>query len=180
MNEEWRAVVGYEGLYEVSNMGRVKSLSRYVFRPHGKPYIKSERMMSPYIDRTSTGYLSSSLCKGGKATKVNIHVVVLEAFVGPRPTPAHESCHDNGIRSDARLSNLRWDTASGNKVDELRHGTRSRGERNGVAVLTDELAQWVRESKQSSLRLAPILGVASSTIRSIRIGQNWGWQCASA
>jgi hypothetical protein len=51
-----------------------------------------------------------------------MHSIVLEAFRGPRPSPSHEGCHDNGNPSDNALSNLRWDTRSGNMLDIVKHG----------------------------------------------------------
>lgn len=169
MQEIWHSVVGYEGLHEVSNMGRVKSMGRttrtgQVFPP---------RMLVCSIDRGGAGYRFTRLSLDGVVKKVNVHVLVLEAFVGARPTPKHQCCHGDGDRGNARLSNLRWDTPKANSADRMLHGTDGRGERAANAVLDSEMVSWIRDSHQSSLKLAPILGIASSTIRAVRIGQNW-------
>ena len=71
------------------------------------------------------------------------------------------------------LSNLRWDTVAANRADRWKHGTESAGEKSPFAILSEEEVLWIRESPQSSLKLAPILGVASSTIRAIRLRTNW-------
>lgn len=170
MQEIWLPVVGYEGLYEVSNMGRVKSMGRttrtgQVFPP---------RMLVCSIDRGGAGYRFTRLSLDGVVKKVNVHVLVLEAFVGPRPSPGHEACHDDGDKTNAALSNLRWDTATSNQADRWRHGTEGAGEKSPVAILSEEVVRWIRESPQSSLKLAPLLGVASSTIRAVRLRTNWG------
>ena len=168
-NEQWRPIIGYEGAYEVSSHGRVRSLKRLdrLNRWRGG------RILKWRVDIKGAGYVYIQLCLHGVAKKCNVHVLVLEAFQGPRPGPAYEACHQDGRRDNARLDNLRWDTAQGNARDKLLHGTDARGEKSGGAVLDNELVRWIRESQQSSLKLAPLLGVASSTIRAVRIGQNW-------
>lgn len=160
--EVWRSVVGYEGLYEVSDMGRIRSLDRP---------IRCGALLATPVDVKGSGYRFVSLSKAGHVRKVNVHILVLEAFVGTKPTPKHQCLHDDGDRTNPRLKNLAWGTQSQNMQDKVRHGTHARGEQGGNAVMTNEVAQWVRESSQSSLELAPIMGCASSTIRAIRAGQ---------
>jgi hypothetical protein len=169
MKEEWRPVVGYETHYEVSSHGRVRTLNRY----DSINRFRRSQMRATPIDRTSAGYRYVSLCKDGVSKKVNVHVLVLEAFVGPRPSPGHEACHKDGDRANACLDNLRWDTAASNHADKWTHGTMKAGSKNHKAVFSEELVGWIRESHQSSLSLAPILGVSSSAIRAVRTGQNW-------
>lgn len=170
MIEEWKPVVGYESFYEVSNFGRVRSLDRY----DGCNRFRHGSLRATPVDKTSTGYRFINLCKYGVAKKLNVHVLVLEAFVGPRPSRNHEACHEDGDRANARLSNLRWDTAKGNQADKWVHGTMRAGSKNHKTVLSEEIVCWIKESRQSSLALAPMLGVSSSAIRAVRIGQNWG------
>jgi len=169
VNEEWKAISGYEGVYEVSSFGRVRSLDR--IDSIGR--VRNGRMKATPVDKKSTGYRFVRLCNGGIAKKLDVHVLVLEAFVGPRPSPAMEACHGDGDRSNPVLSNLRWDTPSGNAKDRWKHGTANAGSQSPKAVLTDDLVQTILASPLSSLRLAPLLGVASSTVRAVRIGQNW-------
>ncbi len=175
--EEWRAVVGYEGFYEVSSLGRMRSIDRDVptTNRYG-PYVAHWRgkMLTHRIDAAGAGYAYTSLHRDGRQKKVNVHVLVLEAFRGPRPSSAHEACHDDGDKANAKLSNLRWDTKAGNWADKWRHGTATAGEKSGTHVLTEEEVRWILESRQSSLALAPVFGCASSTIRAVRLGQNWG------
>ncbi len=171
MSERWLPVVGYEGLYEVSDLGNVRAVARMAPTTWGLRW-RNARPMSAYVDKTSHGYRCCGLYKDGRATKYGVHTLVLEAFVGPRPE-GMQACHDDGDRAHSALANLRWDTIKANHADKLRHGTHQRGERSGKARLSAELVQWIRESPQSSLALAPALGVASSTIRAVRLGQNW-------
>lgn len=169
MTEEWKPIAGYEGFYEISNLGRVRSLNRV----DSIGRTRKGRMKATPIDKTSTGYRFVGLCKEGVAKKVDVHVLVLEAFVGPRPSPSMEACHGDGNRANPVLSNLRWDTPKGNASDRWKHGTSNAGEQSPKAVLTNTLVQTILESPLSSLKLAPLLGVASSTVRAVRIGQNW-------
>lgn len=114
--EEWRPVLGWEGLYEVSDLGRVRSLSRGGYRG---------RIIKPYLNRKDYPRLMVALCDGkrkhgGRQAFPTVHRIVLEAFVGPRPD-GMEACHYNGDACDNRLKNLRWDTKMGNVADRRRH-----------------------------------------------------------
>lgn len=108
--EEWRPVVGWEGWYEVSNLGKVRSLHPGRFR-FGTILHGSQR----------DGYKTVRLCKPGRSTARKVHQLVLEAFVGPRP-PGHITRHLNSVRHDNRLSNLAWGTHVENSEDLRRTG----------------------------------------------------------
>ena len=99
--EEWRDVVGYEKLYAVSNLGRVRSKNRVVQTKRGRWRYRG-RILRP--GRMSTGYVSVAV---GRGNSVMVQWLVLEAFTGPRPE-RHDADHINHIRDDNRLSNLRW------------------------------------------------------------------------
>jgi hypothetical protein len=131
--EQWKPVVGFEGLYEVSDHGRVRSLDRIVSRPTGT-YFRAGRLMR--ISRQKTGYLGLRLCKNGKSVLILVHHLVLSAFVGPRPTRA-DGCHNDGCKENNRLSNLRWDTRKGNFADKRKHGTQTRGSSHPAARLNE-------------------------------------------
>lgn len=117
--EEWRPVVGYEGIYEVSSLGRVKSLARTFAHPHGPKRIKARILKLILVKR---GYYRVSLCGKGERQPSLVHQLVAEAFHGPKPTPAHEVCHNDGRPGNNAASNLRWDTHSENIRDTVRHG----------------------------------------------------------
>jgi hypothetical protein len=122
-DETWLPVVGYEGLYEVSDQGRVRSLDRYVANnrwPGAPDRLLRGRILKPIPGGGKTKkYFVVSL---GQNNNRKIDHIVLEAFVGPRPLGL-ESCHfdDNGHNN--RLANLRWDTRSENHRDSVRNGT---------------------------------------------------------
>ena len=119
--EIWRDVLGYEGMYQVSDEGRVRSLDREICQMSrwGTPYIKKIKGVMLRPGRMPAGHLSVSL---GKNNSQCVHKLVLLAFVGPTPK-GHECLHGNGDPSDNRLANLRWGTRADNIRDAVRHGT---------------------------------------------------------
>lgn len=119
MTETWLPVVGFEGFYEVSDQGRVRSLDRVVDTARG-PRKYSGRILKLTVK--NNGYLSCALWVCQVAKHVSVHTLALESFVGPRPA-GMEGCHNDGDRTNARLSNLRWDTHSENVYDSVRSRT---------------------------------------------------------
>ena len=120
--EEWRPVVGYEGRYEVSSLGRVKSLPRCVGRKDGSGQFLKGRLMVLTPHASKSPYPTVALCKNGVQRQHTVHRLVLEAFVGPCP-PGMEACHNDGNHADSSLANLRWDTHLENHRDSVEHGT---------------------------------------------------------
>jgi hypothetical protein len=121
MREEWRQVPGFPA-YEVSSIGRVRSLPREVAAPFGSVAVKKGRMLSAWTCK-STGYPQVML---SDRRKHNVHRLVAGAFI-PNPEPKPQVNHINGDRADNRLENLEWVTASEN----IAHSFRVLGRRNG-------------------------------------------------
>ena len=118
MKEIWKDVRGYRGMYQVSNMGRVRSLERTILRKNGAPYKVQEKILSP---RISAGYREVSLAKNGAVTPTGVHRLVLRHFVGPRPKNCDRVCHRDDDRSNNKLTNLYYGTASTNGKDWNAH-----------------------------------------------------------
>jgi len=117
--EEFRPVVGFEGRYEVSNLGRVRSLPHIQLGRNGKPIKRLGRILRPGR-HNKHGHVSVVL---GRGNTRQVHRLVLEAFVGPCP-PGEETCHDpDPDPTNNRLDNLRWGTRSDNINDAVGHGT---------------------------------------------------------
>lgn len=116
-DEQWRPVVGHEGLYEVSDWGRVKSLRRTLPHPVSKTKTYPERILKA-CPTNKQGHLVVQL---GKHNKQYVHRLVLLAFVGP-PAPGQEACHWDDDTSNNHLSNLRWGTRQANMIDRSRNG----------------------------------------------------------
>lgn len=117
---EWRAVVGFEEHYEVSDEGVIRSLDRWITNKRGFDRFYKGRVRAP--GAINSGYLFVPLKVGGKQTPVTVHRAVMEAFVGPRPK-GMDICHINGDKHDNRLVNLRYDTHAANMQDRRQHGT---------------------------------------------------------
>lgn len=165
--ERWLPVVGWEGYYEVSDLGRVRRVAPY----HGYP---AGRLVAQC--RTKSGlYPRVGLSTPEKRCTYVVHRLVLEAFVGLRPA-GHEARHTNGDGWDNRLTNLSWSTHAENIGDKQQHGTNSRGERHGAAKLTDEQAAMVRQRLsrgERQLDIASDLGVNKNVVWRIANGKSW-------
>jgi len=164
-SEAWRPVVGFEGYYEVSDRGRLRSTPRQG---------TDGRIIK--ITPSPCGYLRVRLYKNGKGSAKKMHRIVLEAFVGPCP-PRHEGCHNNGDRSDCSLSNLRWDTREANCRDAKIHGSAATGEKNGQSKLTRADVDAIRSLRARGMTYSELsrrFNVAVETARSAAVGATWG------
>lgn len=121
MIEEWKSIPGYEGAYEVSNLGVIRSVDRESVDSRGRVYSLRGREIAPSTSKT--GYKRVVLYAPGRVAKTyQVHRVVLEAFVGPQP--AGLLCrHLNGDPSDNQVTNLVWGTPAENMFDKALHGT---------------------------------------------------------
>ena len=142
MIEKWLPVVGFEGLYEVSDLGRVKSVERRVLDKRGHTKYVRERILAAAPD--THGYPRLLLWRANRKYGFQVYILVARAFLGPCPV-GQQACHWDGKPTNSRLENLRYDTPKGNKADDIRNGTRLFGERNPLAKLT---AEDVREIRQ--------------------------------
>lgn len=125
--ETWRSVVGYEGSYEVSNLGRVRSLDRTITTATGVRRRLRGRVLTAW---RSDQFNHQSVSLGHSYRDHHqVHVLVLTAFVGVRPRRM-EGCHNDGDPTNNHLANLRWDTASSNQRDRVVHGNHHNSSRD--------------------------------------------------
>ncbi len=115
-NEEWRDVVDYEGLYQVSNLGRVKHLATYMVDTRGREWRRPERFIKAILNYN--GYWRVGLSKNGKFKRHYLHRLIAEAFI---PNPNNLPCidHINTNRKDNRIENLQWVTCKENLNNPL-------------------------------------------------------------
>lgn len=118
--ERWLPIPGYEGWYEVSDHGRVRSVDRTILRRDGVSQRCRGHLFATRLNEQGRPVVVLRQADSGSTWRV--HALVLLAFVGPRPA-GMEACHEDGDRANNRLANLRWDTRSGNRHDSVRHGT---------------------------------------------------------
>lgn len=178
--EEWRNIPGWEGLYVVSNLGRVRSLDRTIVKKVSRngrmaTIQRKGRIISQSLD--SHGYSMLNLCAGGKRRAALVHHLVLIAFVGPKPE-GMECRHLDGRRSNNRLENLSWGTALENAADKKRHGTEIVvcGERHGRAKLNANDVRKIRRDADAGLSYASIGRehcISAQQIREIAVRSAW-------
>lgn len=118
MSELWLPVPGYEGFYEVSDQGRVRSVDRVIQTRKG-PSRRKGRVRRPHVHKQ--GYLELPLCRDGEQQMFTVHRLVMLAFVGPRPE-GMDICHGDGDKRNNSVSNLRYDTHTENQLDIVRQG----------------------------------------------------------
>ncbi|WP_458317136.1 NUMOD4 domain-containing protein [Mycolicibacterium brisbanense] len=120
--EVWVPVRGYEGLYEVSDLGRVRSLDRDVpSKVPGKTMRLRGRLLKQRGPSKRRHHYAVALHSDGHRRDALVHRLVLESFIGPCPEGL-EGCHRNDDPSDNSLSNLRWDSRGSNQKDSVRNG----------------------------------------------------------
>lgn len=158
--EQWKPVVGFEGIYEVSNLGRVKTL-------------KTNRIKKPTPNNKDKRLLVL-LWKENKYKAMKVHRLVLTAFVGPNPL-GMECCHNDGNARNNRLDNLRWDTPSSNQHDRTIHGTSNRGERCASSKLKECQVREIIADPRPHPQIAAQYGVRANTICRIKSGARWAW-----
>jgi hypothetical protein len=171
--ERWRPVVGFEHRYEVSDLGRVRSKDMLVGARGGGVALRKGRMLKPVF--CVFGYPKLSLTDGPKRIQRNVHVLVLEAFRGPRPQP-YPLCHArhlNGDERDCRLKNLVWGSALANNQDKEIHGTLCKGETVGTSKLKERQVLSIRRSKLSSKALASKYAISEGHVYQIRSRRCW-------
>lgn len=113
--ETWMVVPGYEGFYEASNLGRIRSVERTSANGRKRPSIVLSAFTNP------NGHQQVHLSRENVKRTHWVHRLVLLAFVGPPPANS-EALHRNGDPADNRLENLAWGTRSENALDQVRHG----------------------------------------------------------
>lgn len=161
--EEWRPVVGYEGIYEVSSDGCVRRLLK---ANRGVRIIK--------CNAHSSGYYRVDLCRDATVRHALVHRVVCMAFHG-LPLPGQEVRHLNGDRKDNRAENLAWGTKKQNADDRSRHGRAMTGERHPMVKLraVDVLAIRQVAPSVKHVEVAKEYGVSATLISDIRRGMIW-------
>jgi len=166
--EAWRDVIGYEGLYQISNLGRVKSQTRRDMPNR----VIAGKILRQYDERPSV-----VLYKGGVATNKRVHRLILEAFIGPAPY-GMEGCHYDGDRGNNQLKNLRWDTRKNNHADKIRHGTTLRGTNHPSSKLdNNSVTKIVRLIKGGATQVeaAEKFNIGRELVSKIMTGRRWSW-----
>lgn len=169
--EEWRDIVGYEGKYQASYLGRFKSLSRFIDNGNGG-YISKSKILKANID--SDGYLLVSLCKNGKAEKLKMHRLVAQTFI-PNPDNKPDVNHKavDGDKTNICVFNLEWNTRAENMKHAKENNFMAKGEKHVNSKLTEKDILEIRSSKLTHRELGVIYGVNRGTITKITNNYRW-------
>jgi NUMOD4 motif len=176
MLEKWRSVIGFWG-YQVSNLGRVKSLSRLRRGKSGCVYYTKDRVLKCTVD-PKTGYLRCVLYKDSFPVNKTVHSLVADAFLPPKPSPLHTVDHDDGNRINNIDTNLKWSTHSDQRETARKNGTLPVGEKHYLAFLTDDDIEYIRrryvkgDRENGGAAIARMFGCDRSTINKIMAGIN--------
>ena len=161
VTEEWRPLAGYEGRYEVSSCGRVKSLVDNFHRPRSKILLPNPN---------HAGYLRVKLQKDGGKWTAPVHRLVAEAFLGPRPDGMTVN-HKNGAKEDNRPENLEYMSARDNR----KHAWRTGLNKLPVKRLTAEQAAEIKSLKGvcSQRQIGLMFEVSEGFVQRIHTGKRW-------
>jgi len=176
MVEEWRPVVGYEGLYEVSSLGRVRSVDRVVVGSRGCQKPLKGKLLKQHAHPKNI-YIKVRLSKEGQDKNWDVHRLVAFAFLGS-PPEGHIVCHGPKGRRCNEITNLSWGTREKNNgPDMLRDGTLQHGEKSRFAKLNKMQVKVIRrllESKTMTQKeIGDIFGVKQVSISKIKVGSTW-------
>jgi hypothetical protein len=172
--EVWKPVVGWEGLYEVSSLGRVQSLPRR----GGNNRVYGGRLLRPHPGHEVNGksYLEVGLCRGAKCVNKRVHKLVAEAFLGPC-LPGQEVRHGPAGHHDNRVLNLCYGTHAENIADRARDGTFHLGSGAYNAKLDEikvaEIRRRYANGETNCGALARNYGVARASIRHVVQRASW-------
>lgn len=189
MAEEWKIIPGFED-YAVSDAGRIKRV-----RPDCRGRVGL--VLKPFLAR----YANITLYRDRKPHVLLVHRIVCAAFHGGPPTPEHEAAHGDGDSLNNRKDNLRWATRAENEADKIAHGTNlagkpsqvpvecrprgkshgrhtrpertARGERNGLAKLTESKVTSIRLDRRPRKEIASTYGITVTMVGYIQRGISW-------
>jgi len=168
--EKWKDIPGYEGFYQVSNMGNIKSVDRRV--SDGR--LLKGRNIKPW--RHTEGYRMVSLSKNGKVIKMKISRLVLLAFVRTTDFCILQVRHLNAKRDDDRLLNLKYGMQADNENDKISLNLDNAGERNGMSKLTVSQVREIKNliaKKLTYKEISKNYPIKPRSISDIACGRTW-------
>ena len=167
MEEIWKDIPGYEGRYQASNLGRIRSLDRVTVDKNGIRKRYRGRVLHSY-KKDSSGHLALAI--GHNRNIISVHQMVAAAFLGPCPE-GYEILHGSGGVLDNRPENLRYDTHAENCHDVYRHGSHLRT----LRLCDVHEIRFGLASGMTTAELARMYGVGDRMIQKIRRRERYGW-----
>lgn len=171
--EIWKSVVGYEGLYEVSDLGRVKSLERKCSMGSGIRTVP-ERILSNCLD--TKGYLQVNLYISNIRTTWKVHRLVALSFID-NPESKETINHINGVKTDNMVENLEWSTQKENTIHAHKTGLANgvKGSNHYKTTLSEKDIFDIKYtfSKKTGIEVAKMYGISAGSVSAIRVGKRW-------
>lgn len=179
--EEWRDVKGAENRYQISSLGRVKSLARVVCCGKRKGRVTyrtvKEKILKTHFDKDGYAQVLIAMREGDRFKTVKVHALVAAAFLGPKPEGTWVLHGPNG-KKDNSPSNLYYGTPQQNSMDKWRDGTVRIGEIHHKSKLKADDILAIRQLHSNGTTMADIAKiyqVNKSAIQKIIAKINWGW-----
>lgn len=174
MQEIWKDINGYEGLYQVSNLGNVRSMDRIVIYSDGRKVKTKGKLLKPTMRKS--GYYYVSLSRNSDCPKFDVHRLVAQAFVdNPYNHPVVN--HLDGCKTNNAASNLEWTTHTENIRHAFKMGLNkgTKGSINGQAVLTESDVIQIKEllGTMTGRKIAKQFNVSEATISAIKHNTLW-------
>ncbi len=175
--EIWKPVVGYEGLYEVSSNGRVKSIDRVLIDRIGREKLFKGRILSTHLDRY--GYPICKLWMGSKGKTSTVHRLVAISFLENENNKPQVN-HIDGNKENNSIDNLEWVTNSENDIHAFEIGLRTtrRGVDCNFTKLTDEVVLSIRDMKKKGAtqrHIAQTFNISEGNVSQIINRKRWAW-----
>lgn len=191
----WKEIKGFEGDYEVSNSGLIRSVEAVIVKSNSRKYTRKSKTLKPAKD--ARGYLRVAFSICGKLTTLKVHRLVAEAYI-PNPENKPQVNHKDGIKDNNNDWNLEWATQAENVDHAMKnnlfvteaddaHRLRSvntitkKGELNGFSKLTEKEVLEIRDLFKKKLcnktQLGLKYGVATTTIKDIVSFKSWKYLC---
>lgn len=166
--EEWKPIEDFEGIYEVSDKGRIKRIK-------GTNSTKAGHILTQCL--SPTGYSRVTLSRGNKHKDGRVHRIVAETFLGNPPTIIHQVNHKNGIRNDNRVENLEWVTPRENVRHSFTLGREAAsGENHPNSKLNWDLVTKIRSMFNDGVKqvdISAILGINRGTVNDVVRKRCW-------
>jgi hypothetical protein len=166
--EYWKPIIGYEGLYEVSNLGRIKSVKRYG---------TLGGIIIPWNNSKKAPYLRVGLSKNNKRKRLLVHRLVAEAFI-PNPNNLKEVNHINGNKQDNKVDNLEWNSKSQNHKHAFKLGLRNnKGTFHPCNRLTIEECEKIKclveDGNFRQKDIVKLFNISLDTLYKIKYNKHW-------
>lgn len=173
MKEKWMPIKNYEGFYEVSDKGRVRSLDRYVNGKHKNKAFRKGRVLKP--EKVQAGYYRVELQKNGFKKRLYVHRLVADSFI-PNPHNKPQVNHINSMRDDNIVYNLEWVTPKENIIHGVEHGDVKYGENHPKSKLSKKRVLEILELKKGGMYpkgISEVTGINISTVGNIYYKKAW-------